>query len=193
MNQTHVTSQPPQQANAGADWQPQTMPAILIAGAARALARLSDARFRDMGISTSQLPVLAALKNGAQLPQKDLAIAAGVEQSSMAQLLNRMERDGLVQRTSDPNDKRSSLISLTNQALDLLPPARAVLQRGNQEALLGFSESEKEMLVQLLLKLMANICDGTTWSPTGCYVAPRPQNNIDHRSAIPPTTSSTPP
>lgn len=172
----------PQQASpipAPCDWQPQTMPAILIAGAARALARVSDARFRDVGISTSQLPVLAALKDGAQLAQKELAIAAGVEQSSMAQLLNRMERDGLIFRTPDPHDKRSSLIALTTLALDLFPPARAVLQRGNQEALLGFSDAERDTLVQLLLKLMANICDGTTWSPTGCYVAPRPQDHAD--------------
>lgn len=150
------------------------MPAILIAGAARALARLSDSRFRDIGISTSQLPVLVALKYGAQLSQKELAIAAGVEQSSMAQLLNRMERDGLIRRTTDPNDKRCSLISLTEQATEFFPSGRAILQRGNQEALEGFTEEERCTLVHLLQKVMANVCHGASWSPTGCYVPTRP-------------------
>jgi MarR family transcriptional regulator, transcriptional regulator for hemolysin len=35
----------------------------------------------------------------------------------MAQLLNRMERDGLIVRLPDPADRQSRLIALTAQAL----------------------------------------------------------------------------
>src|ERR1700687_4031805 len=86
---SNVNSQtgPMQMSGARENWQPWAMPALLIATAARLLARLHDARFRDIGISVGQLPVLVALKDGASLSQKQLTRLAGVEQPSMAQLL----------------------------------------------------------------------------------------------------------
>ncbi len=59
------------------EWQPWSMPALLIAVAQRLLARIVDTRFRDIGISVSQLPVLVALKDGASLSQKELTRRAG--------------------------------------------------------------------------------------------------------------------
>jgi DNA-binding MarR family transcriptional regulator len=146
-------------------WQPWTMPALLIATAARLLARVTDARFRDIGISMSQLPVLVALKNGASLSQKELTRLAGVEQPSMAQLLARMERDGVVRRKPDPADGRSSLISLTARTLKLIDPARAIMAQGNRDALAGFSDQEVGQLVALLQRVIANVSDGGDCSP----------------------------
>ena len=142
------------------NWQPKTMPSILISHAARALARRADTKLRDIGISTSQFPVLVALKDGAKLTQKELALLANVEQPSMAQLLARMERDGRIRREADPNDGRSSLISLTNKAISLFSPVRAILTQGNQEALVEFDESEIEQLVALLHRVIGNVGDG---------------------------------
>lgn len=148
-------------------WQPWTMPALLIATAARLLARLTDARFRDIGISMSQLPVLVALKNGTSLSQKELTRLAGVEQPSMAQLLARMERDGVIRRKPDPADGRSSLISLTPRTLKLIDPARAIMVQGNRDALAGFSDSEVSQLVALLQRVIANVSNGGDCSPKG--------------------------
>ncbi len=138
-------------------WQPKTMPAMLIMKAARHLVRLVDQRCRDLGISTSQFPVLLALKDGARLSQKELTRLAGVEQPSMAQLLARMERDGLIRRDPDPADRRSSLISLTEAALERIGPARAVLLQGNQEAIAGLSPAEVETLLALLHRVLGNV------------------------------------
>ncbi|WP_292147986.1 helix-turn-helix domain-containing protein [Mesorhizobium sp.] len=71
-----------------------------------------------MGFATAQLPVLAGLQSGNALTQAELTKLAGVEQSSMAQLLARMDRDGIIRRTPDPHDGRSSLVELSDKALD---------------------------------------------------------------------------
>jgi DNA-binding MarR family transcriptional regulator len=149
------------------DWQPWAMPALLIAIAARLLARIADARFRDIGISVSQLPVLVALKDGASLSQKELTRRAGVEQPSMAQLLARMERDGVIRRKPDPADGRSSLISLTARTMKLIGPARAIMAEGNRDALAGFNDDEVRQLVALLQRVIANVSDGGDCPPTG--------------------------
>ena len=59
------------------NWQPGTMPAMLIATAARLLGRIADTRLRELGISTTHFPVLVALKDGARLSQKELTRLAG--------------------------------------------------------------------------------------------------------------------
>jgi MarR family transcriptional regulator for hemolysin len=138
-------------------WLPAAMPAMLIATAARILARRADARLRALGVSLSQFPVFFALKDGSRLSQKELARLANVEQPSMAQLLARMERDGLVQREPDAADRRSSLVSLTESAKDRIAPVRAVLAHGNREAVQGFNDGEVAQLIVLLHRLIAHL------------------------------------
>ena len=75
----------------------------------------------------------------------------------MAQMLARMERDGLIRRTPDPADGRSSRITLTKVAEARLPDAVAILLRGNREVLRGFTDKEARLLVDLLTRLIANL------------------------------------
>jgi DNA-binding MarR family transcriptional regulator len=147
------------------EWQPWSMPALLIAVAQRLLARIVDTRFRDIGISVSQLPVLVALKDGASLSQKELTRRAGVEQPSMAQLLARMERDGIIRRKPDPADGRSSLISLAARTMKLIEPARAIMAQANRDALAGFDDDEVRQLVALLQRVIANVGEGGDCAP----------------------------
>ena len=75
----------------------------------------------------------------------------------MAQMLARMERDGLIQRAPDPADGRSSRITLTEVAEARLPDAVATLLRGNREVLRGFTDEEAGLLIALLTRLIANL------------------------------------
>ena len=123
----------------------------------RGLTRVGDARLRPLGFATAQLPVLSVLKDGARLSQGELARLIKVEQPTMAQLLARMERDGLIRREPDPSDRRSSLVSLTETALTKLPAGREVLIQGNREATRGLSDDEVATLIGLLRRVLANV------------------------------------
>src|SRR5260370_5025487 len=79
-------------------------PGHLISLAARGFARLSEARLKPLGFGVGHLPVLVALQNGRASTQRDLARFAKIEQPPIAQMLARMERDGLIQRTPDTAD-----------------------------------------------------------------------------------------
>ncbi|MFT8675774.1 MAG: MarR family transcriptional regulator [Acetobacter sp.] len=141
----------------GDDWDPLCHPGHYFSRIARGLTRIGDIRLRELGFATAQLPVLAALRDGAQLSQTELARWAKVEQPTMAQMLARMERDGLVQRTPDPHDRRSSLISLTPKALERLPAGRAVLRQANADMTQGLSPADVDTLVSLLQRVLGNI------------------------------------
>lgn len=132
-------------------------PGHLISLAARGFTRLSEARLKPLGFGVGHLPVLVALQDGQASSQSELARFARIEQPSMAQMLTRMERDGLIQRTPDPLDKRSSQVNLTESARTRLPDACAVLFDGNRDALDGFSAEEVAQLTALLTRLIANL------------------------------------
>jgi len=134
-----------------------SMPGHLISRSARAMVRWGEARFQSLGLAAAQLPVLSALKDGASRTQKELAALARIEQPTMAQLLARMERDGLIRRTENPEDKRSSLISLTPRALKKLPRAKEAILQANAAALKGFSDREVATLCRLLRRVIANL------------------------------------
>ena len=132
-------------------------PGHLISLAARGFARLSEARLKPLGFGVGHLPVLVALRDGRASTQRDLARFAKIEQPPMAQMLARMERDGLIRRTPDPADGRSNRIKLTEAAEARLPDAIAVLLQGNREVLRGFTDEETGLLVALLTRLIANL------------------------------------
>jgi len=132
-------------------------PGHLISLAARGFARLSEARLKPLGFGVGHLPVLVALQDGRASTQRDLARFAKIEQPPMAQMLARMERDGLIRRAPDPADGRSSRITLTALAEARLPEAVSVLLRGNHEVLRDFTDEEAALLVDLLTRLIANL------------------------------------
>jgi MarR family transcriptional regulator for hemolysin len=132
-------------------------PGHLINRLSRLSLRWTDGQFQHLGLAAAQMPVLYALKDGGSSTQKELARMARIEQPTMAQLLARMERDGLIRRTANPEDKRSSFVSLTPLALKRLPDARAILREGNKLALQGFTEREVETLSMLLQRVLKNV------------------------------------
>ncbi len=132
-------------------------PGHLISRAARSFARLSEVRLKPLGFGIGHLPVLVALQSGRADTQRDLARFAQMQQPPMAQMLTRMERDGLIRRKPDPGDRRSSRIALTKVALARLPEAVATLFQGNRDAVEGFSDEELEQLNDLLNRLIANL------------------------------------
>ncbi|MBB4417415.1 DNA-binding MarR family transcriptional regulator [Rhizobium leguminosarum] len=118
---------------------------------------MSESRLKRLGFGVGQLPVLVALQDGKASTQRDLARFARIEQPPMAQMLARMERDGLIERTRDPADGRSSRIVLTKAAQKSMPAAIVALFQGNREALIGFTDAEAAQLVDLLKRLIDNL------------------------------------
>jgi DNA-binding MarR family transcriptional regulator len=122
--------------------------------AARLFATAIERRVKSHGLSAAHLPVFFALADGAARTQKDLAAAAAVEQPTMAATLARMERDGLIRRAPDPDDGRSSLISLTETALAEIDAVRRATEEVNAVALADFAPAERDVFLSLLDKVV---------------------------------------
>jgi MarR family transcriptional regulator for hemolysin len=91
------------------------------------------------------------------MTQKELATAARVEQSSMAELLTRMHRDGLVTRSPNPRDARSRLIELAPDSAGRLDEAQQRLADLEDRALAGLDATEADTLKALVARVLANL------------------------------------
>jgi DNA-binding MarR family transcriptional regulator len=87
--------------------------------------RFVAAGFGDVRPSYGSVLLPLFEENG--LRMGELARRARLSKQTMTELVRRMERDGLVERRSDPADGRASLIFLTDRSRDFEPVAADVL------------------------------------------------------------------
>ncbi len=103
-----------------------------------------------MGTSLGHLPVLLALLHEPGLTQTDLARMAHIEQPTMAVTLQRMERDGLIERRPDKSDGRQSRVHLTAGVRRRSKKILALRAAAEEKALADLSPRERAQLVKLL-------------------------------------------
>ncbi len=125
--------------------------------AARLLRRLADARLERFGLSSGYLPVVTALMEEDGLTQKALVARAAIEQPTMVATLARMERDGVIERRPDEDDRRSVRYSLAESTKARLPEIRAAIKALSAEAVDGLSNEEQAMLGRTLLRMSKSI------------------------------------
>jgi len=79
------------------------------------LRRVVDARMNAGGLSLARTKVLEVLARRGPLAQSSLAEELGQAPRSVTQSVEALEREGLVERTTSPEDRRAKLVSLTPQ------------------------------------------------------------------------------
>lgn len=109
---------------------------------ARLFAQHLHAKIAPMGLAPAQFMTLLELWDGDGLTQAELTERLDVEQATMANTLTRMERDGLIERTPHPEDRRAQLVWLTEKARSLEGPAKQAAQSVNKAALAGLKKAD---------------------------------------------------
>ncbi|MBE7732681.1 MarR family winged helix-turn-helix transcriptional regulator [Devosia faecipullorum] len=135
---------------------PETSAGYMTNLAGRLFARAIERRLAPLGLNPAHMPILLGLEAGPQ-PQKILAERARVRQPTMTATLNRMEKDGLVERLPNPEDGRSSLVALTPKARDKLGAVAEAGQAVNLLALKSLSREERAQYFALLEQVIANL------------------------------------
>ena len=74
---------------------------------------LSATELAEKGLTIRQFAVLAALHNEDGQSQSNLVDATGIDRSTLADMVARMEKGGLVKRIKSKDDARAKAVSLT--------------------------------------------------------------------------------
>ncbi|MCU1452730.1 MAG: transcriptional regulator, MarR family [Acidimicrobiales bacterium] len=79
----------------------------------------------DTGLTLTRMSALAAIHRAGPLTLGALADVEHVAPPSITKVVDHLERDGLVERRSDPADGRVRLVATTPAGVDLLDASRA--------------------------------------------------------------------
>lgn len=128
--------------------------------AARQLRARMERWCEKEGLSETRLGILFMLRHaGAGVPLGALAARLHVTPRNVTGLIDHLERDGLVARVPDPDDRRSVLAHLTERGTARVDAMGDDTYRQQQALLAGFSQEELVQLRHLCLKLAAKIED----------------------------------
>lgn len=123
---------------------------------------------RQHGITTPQLIILKQIQENQAITVSQLANQVSLKQATVTDILNRLERKGLVQREKDTNDRRRVLVQETQAGKKLLDAAPSPLQDTFLEKFDNLEDWQQNMILsslQLLGTLMTDDEDTATPIP----------------------------
>lgn len=130
---------------------------FLIYDAAQQVRRLADKRARRHGMTRAQWAVLARLEREPGTTQSRLAALTDVEPITIGRLVDRLERNGLIERLPDPRDRRVWRLKLTPKAGPILKQIATFRHELHEQMSEGLDPKSLEGLIRSLQGVRTNL------------------------------------
>lgn len=111
----------------------------------------------EFGVHVGQEMILAALWQTPSLTLTQLTERLGVQPPTVTRMVRRMERSGLLERTSCPTDARVSFIRATPKGDALKQKVEAVWRTLEEEVTANMTESERALFRRMLVQVKDNL------------------------------------
>ena len=114
---------------------------------------------KESDLTFSQMEILFYLEKHADhaIIQQELCDAVQVSHPTMIGLINRMEEKDLVVRRTDPLNRRSRYIEMTQKSQEILRQTRERRHRNDRMLVKGFTDEETKELNRLLGMVYRNM------------------------------------
>lgn len=122
-----------------------------------AVFRVVEQRLAELGITPQQFALLVIVDRNPGSRQSLLAKARGLDKSTLVPMIDRLERDGLVERKSLANDRRIRTIWMTDRGKRLLGEAIPSVRASDEVIRAQVSEGEAAELLRILDKIRAGL------------------------------------
>ena len=132
---------------------------LYVSRTAKALSRAFDEALAGAGGSLPTWLVLVSLKSRTWGTQRELAQALGLEGPTLTHHLDRMEREGLVTRRRDPDNRRVQRVELTEAGDAAFHRMRRAATSFDERLRSGLGDSDIKRVRGLLAQLHANVSD----------------------------------
>jgi DNA-binding MarR family transcriptional regulator len=124
--------------------------------------RAFDGGMNACGVSMARTKVLSQLQRGPARPSV-LAAEFGLAPRTITELVDTLQRDGLVTRQPDPTDRRALLVALTSEGEAALAVGRAARARLMKQVFGALGPDDRTTMARLLQTLddaMAELITG---------------------------------
>jgi MarR family transcriptional regulator for hemolysin len=130
---------------------------FLMKDVSRLWVRYFEQHADQLGMTLSHAKVLVFLARNEGCTQARLAELCDTDPMTLVRVLDRMEKDGWLERRPDPTDRRAYRIFLKPASDPVLAEITRIGDKARGEALSGLSTEERTQLVALLERVHANL------------------------------------
>lgn len=108
-----------------------------------------------LGITTTQYGTMVVLRARGALDQVGIATLVGIDRSTTALVVSKLEEAGYIERHDDAVDKRRKVITLTKAGHAMLDRVAEPAQRARERSLSAFSPKDAAKFLGLLERFVA--------------------------------------
>ncbi|MHC5375704.1 MarR family winged helix-turn-helix transcriptional regulator [Enterococcus sp. LJL120] len=105
-------------------------------------------------VTPAQAGILTCIWEQDKTTPKEIGQKLFLEAPTVSGLLDKMQKQGLISRTTDELNRRIVFVEATEKANQLKETIQAATAKMNREVLQNFSETDQKVLKQLLLKFI---------------------------------------
>lgn len=137
----------------------ESNPGFIINRTARSLSRSLDIRLRNrVGITFAQWRVLVLLtKTQDALSQKEIAEGLGLEAPTLIPILDKLQKDGFIERRVDRNDRRNNRIFRAKRTFEIWETTLECASKVLTIALAGLPDENIQIMKEVLEKMWINL------------------------------------
>jgi DNA-binding MarR family transcriptional regulator len=110
--------------------------------------------FAGEDVTPVQFGMLSVLCSGTEMDQLTLSSAVGVDRTSGADVIKRLERRGLVQREPSVTDRRAKTIRITDKGREMVDATRPRMVRAQERLVAPLTGPERRQFIALIRKLI---------------------------------------
>ena len=139
---------------------------------AKAIKAMFEDALASEGATLATWVVLNGVERGRWASQSGLAKELRIEGATVTRHLDRLEREGLVARSRDPEDRRQISVRLTPEGKLLHRRLKAVARRVDDQVCEGLTERDRSDLERVLERIRSNV-GGEAWISTSTSASTR--------------------
>ncbi|MGB6464355.1 MAG: MarR family transcriptional regulator [Nitrosotalea sp.] len=109
-----------------------------------------------LGLTSSQWKVILALNLFDGLSQRELADKIYVDSSTLVPVIDRMEKNGLLERKLDPEDRRHNRLYLTKKSESIVDSIIEIILQLRKTLYKGLSKDDLELMRPSLKRIIDN-------------------------------------
>ena len=129
----------------------------MLSDVARLMRTVFDRRMRDLGLTRGQWLVLTRLYRRPGASQTELAEMLEIDRASAGRMIDRMEKNGWVERRADAGDRRINRLHLTGDARKVHADMWAIAEATVDDALSPLSAVERAQFSEMTARVKGRL------------------------------------
>ena len=143
-------------APSNAGWLDQS-PTHLVHRVAQCAGDIFHAQAKDGDLTPRQVAVLIAVAQNEGLSQTGIVVRTGIDRSTLADLVGRLKKRGLLNRRRREKDTRTYAVTLTDEGRRVLRAIEPLAKRVDEQILAALPPKDRPLFIAALRSIVATL------------------------------------